>query len=109
MRAYSVDEADVLALRCTDGYRAAVAALAGRTASLLTEAESGRASLPGMGPLFVQIIIELYRDYLVELEGRGYDNLSAAGERVRVGTARKLIATARAVEAVLFRHGEREG
>lgn len=101
MAAHGVDEADVLALRCTDGYRAAIAALAGRAASLLAEAEAGRVSLPGAGPLFVQIIIELYRDYLVELERRGYDNLSAAGERVRVGGARKLLATARAVVSVL--------
>jgi phytoene synthase len=103
MSAHGVDETDVLALRCTDGYRSAVAALADRAASLLAEADAGRASLPGVGPLFVQVIIELYRDYLVELERRGFDNLSAAGERVRIGPARKLLAAVRAAGTVLTR------
>jgi len=102
MAAAGVDEEDVLALRCTDGYRDAVARLAQRANALLVEAEAGRTTLPGLGPLFVQIIVELYRGYLAELERRGYDNLSAAGERVRISTSRKLLATARAVGKVLF-------
>ena len=103
MDAYGVDEDDVLALRCTYEYCEAIRALATRARELLVEAEAGSVELPGLGPLFVQIIIELYRDYLVELERRGFDNLSRKGERVRIGTVRKIFATARAIRSIALR------
>lgn len=60
-------------------------------------AEEGGRRLPGAGPLFVAVIVELYRDYLTELERRGYDNLSAGGERVAISKPRKVLATLRAL------------
>lgn len=59
-------------------------------------------ALPAAGPLLAQTIIELYRDYLVELERCEYDNLSPGGERVRIGTLRKLSGGLRAAAALLW-------
>ena len=90
------------------GYREVVRAVSGRARELLSEAEDGRTALPGpLGPLFVQIIVELYRDYLEELRRRDYDNLTAVGggrgggDRVRISTPRKVLASLRAVAAVV--------
>ena len=41
--------------------------------------------------------VELYRDYLTELARRGFDNLSAGGDRVSISTPRKALATLRAL------------
>jgi phytoene synthase len=101
MAALGVSEADVLAGQCTPAYRELVARTAGRAEALLQRAEGGVRALPGAGPLLAQTIIELYRDYLVELEARGHDNLSAGGERVKVSTARKLGSTLRAIARLL--------
>ena len=45
--------------------------------------------------------VELYRDYLTELARRGFDNLSAGGDRVSISTPRKVWATLRALAKVL--------
>mmetsp|Transcript_3686 Transcript_3686/g.7155 ORF Transcript_3686/g.7155 Transcript_3686/m.7155 type:complete len:320 (+) Transcript_3686:96-1055(+) len=97
-----VSEADVLSGRCTPEYRALVARTALRAEELLQQAERGVRQLPAVGSLLAQTIIELYRDYLVELEQRGHDNLSPGGERVRVGKLRKLSASLRAAAALLW-------
>jgi len=102
MVAMGVSEADVLAGRCTPEYRALVARTAARAEALLQEAEQGVRALPAAGPLLAQTIIELYRDYLVELERCDHDNLSPGGERVRVGTLRKLSGGLRAAAALLW-------
>lgn len=101
MAAFGVSEEDVLARRATPEYRQLVARTAARAEALLREAERGATTLPGLGPLLAQTIVELYRDYLVELERRGHDNLSDGGERVRVGTVRKLGSTLRAAVRLL--------
>jgi len=101
MAALGVSEDDVLGRRATPEYRQLVARTAARAEALLLEAERGAPTLPGLGPLLAQTIVELYRDYLVELARRGHDNLSDGGERVKVGTARKLGSTLRAAVRLL--------
>ena len=49
------------------------------------------------------MVVELYRDYLAELERRGHDNLSVGGERVSISTPRKVLATLRAVRKLVVR------
>lgn len=91
----------MLQLKSSPGYRKVVASVADRAESLLKEAELGKSTLPGMGPLFVQIIVELYREYLVKLELIGYDNLNLSGERVKIKTTQKLMASVKAAIKVL--------
>jgi phytoene synthase len=107
LRQQGVLEDDVLALRLqpssSDGYCEVVRLVSNRAAELLLQAERGKDTLPGLGPLFVQVIIELYRGYLEQLETMEYNNLSATpGERVKISTPRKLAASAKAVAKVLF-------
>ena len=97
----AVETWERLAPATAHAYRELVARTAGRAEALLQRAEGGVRALPGAGPLLAQTIIELYRDYLVELEARGHDNLSAGGERVKVSTARKLGSTLRAIARLL--------
>jgi len=93
------------------GYTEAVEAVSDRARELLSEAEVGRTALPGpLGPLFVQVVVELYRDYLGELRRRGYDNLTGGrksddaddDDRVRISAPRKILASLRAVAAVVL-------
>lgn len=101
LRAEGVSTEDVLQLKSSPGYRKVVAEVADRAEGLLKEAEMGKSTLPGMGPLFVQIIVELYREYLIKLELIGYDNLNLSGERVKIKTIQKLMASLKAVIKVL--------
>lgn len=100
LSAAGVNEDDVLALRSSPGYREVVKSVSLRAEDLLAEAEAGRGTLPGLGPLFVQVIVELYRRYLDELKERGFENLASGGERVRISASRKLVATATAIVKV---------
>lgn len=101
LRAEGVSTEDVLQLKSSLGYRKVVAAVADRAEALLKEAELGKSTLPGMGPLFVQVIVELYREYLIKLELIGYDNLNLSGERVKIKTIQKLMASLKAVVKVM--------
>ena len=87
-----------------DGYKIVVKKVSVRALELLAIAESGKDTLPApLGPIFVQIIVELYRDYLDELDRRGYDNLSNSGDgedRVKISTLRKAKASLRAIATV---------
>ncbi len=103
LRAEGVSTEDVLQLKSSPEYRKVVAAVADRAEALLKEAEMGKSTLPGMGPLFVQVIVELYREYLIKLEHIGYDNLNLSGERVKIKTNQKLMASLKAVIKVLTR------
>jgi 15-cis-phytoene synthase len=107
LRAYNVQDDDVLVCQCSEGYRRVVQSVAIRATQLLQQAEAGRSTLPGpLGPLFVQVIVELYRGYLDELERRGYDNLtagSAGAERVKISTVQKLGASWKAVRKILLK------
>lgn len=103
LRAEGVSTEDVLQLKSSLEYRKVVAAVADRAEALLKEAEMGKSTLPGMGPLFVQVIVELYREYLIKLEHIGYDNLNLSGERVKIKTNQKLMASLKAVIKVLTR------
>ena len=89
-----------------NGYTAVVQEVSDRARELLAIAESGKDTLPPpLGPLFVQIIVELYQDYLDELKRRGYNNLSSndGSDRVKIGTVRKIKASLRAlVKAVML-------
>ena len=108
-----VDEASILevglnpssGVGAPDGYKKVVKQVSVRALEFLAIAEDGKDTLPGpFGPLFVQIIVELYRDYLEELDRRGYDNLSNTNgdgeDRVKISTLRKLKASWRAVAKV---------
>ncbi|KAL3801078.1 hypothetical protein HJC23_002371 [Cyclotella cryptica] len=97
LHAEEVSSDDVLMLKSSDGYCSVVRKVADRAEELLLEAEKGKSALPGIGPLFVQIIVELYRGYLIRLESMGYDNLNGTGERVSISVAQKLLATVRAL------------
>jgi phytoene synthase len=97
LRIEGVSGDDILMLKSSDGYCKVVREVATRAQELLLEAERGKSTLPGIGPLFVQIIVELYRVYLVRLEELGYDNLNVQGERVKISTMQKLSATVRAL------------
>ncbi|KAL7542234.1 hypothetical protein ACHAXR_011606 [Thalassiosira sp. AJA248-18] len=95
-----VTNEDVLNLKSSDGYRRTVQKVADRAHELLLEAEVGKAALPGVGPFFVQIIVELYRGYLVKLQQMNYDNLNAEGERVKISSLQKIAASGRAFYAI---------
>jgi phytoene synthase len=97
-----VSNTDILALKSSIGYRKVVKEVADRAKELLREAEIGKSTLPGIGPLFVQIIVELYRGYLIRLEEVQYDNLNARGERVKISTLQKFVATLRALKSILI-------
>ena len=114
----------------SNGYRNVVQTVSLRAHKLLIEAEIGARTtflleVP-FGILFVQIIIELYRDYLDELKyNRQYDNLTYNNnksrdngkglstssinttdkeyERVKISPMRKLQASFRAVIKVIFK------
>lgn len=101
MRSLMIRESDVLDGRSTQAYCKLVQRKAARAETLLREAEVGSRLLPGLGPAVVCIIIELYRDYLVELGRRGYDNLGTGGDRVSISTTRKVLATFRALGKLL--------
>lgn len=81
------------------GYCNVVKRVAIRADELLQEAQIGKDTLPGvLGPLFVQIIVELYRGYLVKLKKMEYDNLNnVRGDRVKISTLQKLSAVGSAV------------
>ncbi|KAL7530736.1 hypothetical protein ACHAWF_003491 [Thalassiosira exigua] len=97
-----VSNAEILDLRtASPGYRTIVEKVAARARELLAEAEDGKSSLLGLGPLFVQIIVELYRGYLVKLERLGYDNLGSDRERVKISALQKMAASVKAVFVVL--------
>ena len=102
LRAEGVTTEDVLQRKSSPEYRKVVAAVADRAEALLLEAEIGKSTLPGIGPLFVQIIVELYREYLVKLEQIGYDNLNLRGERVKINSIQKLMASAKAAIKVFL-------
>ena len=92
-----------LILATPRGYKNVVKKVSRRALELLDSAENGKDTLPTpLGPLFVQIIVELYRDYLEELKSRDYDNLcSNVGEdRVKISTLRKVKASLRAITKV---------
>ena len=96
-----VSNVDILNLKSSDGYCRVVQTVAIRAHELLKEAEIGKNTLPGLGPLLVQIIVELYRGYLVKLHDLDYDNLNADGERVKINTLEKIGATGKAVYSIL--------
>ena len=97
-----IADTEILNLRASEGYCRVVKTVADRAEALLQQAETGKFCLPGVGPLLVQIIVELYRGYLEQLAVMDYDNLSVdGGERVRISTMRKIKATATAVGAIL--------
>jgi phytoene synthase len=102
LQAQKVQNEDVLALKSSRGYRNVVKSVSNRAWTLLEQAEEGRNTLPGLGPLFVQVIVELYRGYLDELERREYNNLTVEGERVKIGTSRKLMASIIALKKVML-------
>ncbi len=107
-----VDESSILELGLSaspgvsapDGYKTVVKTVSVRALQLHAIAEEGKDTLPApLGPIFVQIIVELYRDYLSELERRHYDNLCHSGDgedRVKISTLRKVKASWRALEKV---------
>lgn len=101
MEALGIAEEDVLAAKSTPAYRSLVKQKVARANDLLRQAMEGARQLPGAGPLFVSIIVELYRDYLRELGRRGYDNLSTGGERVKISRVRKLLSSLRAIVKVV--------
>jgi phytoene synthase len=101
LQANGVQNEDVVALQSSNGYRQVVRQVAGRAEDLLREAEVGKSTLPGLGPLLVQIIVELYRGYLEQLEKLEYNNLKPGGERVRISTGRKLTATLKALGTMI--------
>ena len=87
------------------GYSNVVRKVSARALELLDIAEKGKDTLSSpLGPLFVQIIVELYRDYIDELKSRDCDNLSSnsnGGEdRVKISTLRKVRASLRAITKV---------
>ncbi|GFH52512.1 hypothetical protein CTEN210_08988 [Chaetoceros tenuissimus] len=98
---YHVLEEDIMNYKSSKEYCAVVKHVADRATDLLEQAEEGKKSLPGLGPLFVQIIIELYREYLEKLESFGYDNLNTKGERVRISSLQKLGSVVKAVGKII--------
>lgn len=101
LRENGVEEEDVLALRSSEGYCRVVRLVADRAEDLLVEAEVGKSTLPGLGPLLVQIIIELYRGYLEQLEALEYNNLLIGGERVKISKGRKVVSTIKALGVLM--------
>ena len=103
LRAENCSNEDILSLKSSNGYCRAVQTVAERAHELLMEAEIGsKSTLPGIGPLFVQIIVELYRGYLVKLKQMNYDNLNAEGERVKISSMEKVGATIKALTHIMF-------
>jgi len=98
----NVSNEDILSLNSSDGYCRVVQKVADRADELLMDAEVGKSSLPGLGPLFVQIIVELYRTYLVKLQQMNYDNLHSEEERVKISFLQKLGASTKAMYVILF-------
>ena len=96
-----VSNGDILELTSSEGYCRVVEKVADRAEELLAEAEIGRTTLPGLGPLFVQIIVELYRSYLTKLRHMNYDNLATEGERVKIGIVQKVFVSCKALVAVV--------
>lgn len=101
LQSESVSNEDILNLKSSDGYCRVVKNVADRARELLAEAGIGKSTLPGLGPVFVQIIIELYRGYLVKLEDMNYDNLNGEGERVKISTLEKIGASVKALFIVV--------
>ena len=99
--AEGVTTGEVLQGKSSPGYQKVVALVANRAEALLLEAEEGKTTLGGIGPLFVQIIVELYREYLIKLENIGYDNLNFSGDRVKISTTQKLLASFKATIKIL--------
>ena len=98
LREAGVSVGDVLRLEPSGAYRDVVRRVSGRAEGLLREAEDGRSTLPGLGPVFVQIIVELYREYLTKLRAASYDNLSGStGDRVSISFPQKVKAVLRAL------------
>ena len=98
LREAGVSVGDVLRLEPSGAYRDVVRRVSGRAEGLLREAEDGRSTLPGLGPVFVQIIVELYREYLLQLRDASYDNLSGStGDRVSISFPQKVKAVLRAL------------
>ena len=95
----NVSNEDILNLKSSNGYCKVVKRVADRAHQLLGEAEIGKSTLPGLGPLFVQIIVELYRSYLIKLQEINYDNLNSEGERVKITTLQKMGAAGKALFA----------
>ncbi|CAB9504599.1 Phytoene synthase, chloroplastic [Seminavis robusta] len=77
LQAKGVLESDILAGQSSPQYQAVVQQVAHRAEELLQAAERGKQCLPGLGPLLVQIIVELYRGYLDQLE-RPTENASGS-------------------------------
>ena len=103
LRENNVKEDDIFLLQSKPGYCRVVKSVSERAHQLLSEAEAGRSTLPGvLGPFFVQIIVELYRGYLEKLETMDYNNLSIGGERVRISTYQKVTASVKAISTLLF-------
>eukprot|EP00522_Entomoneis_paludosa_P002570 CAMPEP_0172471210 /NCGR_PEP_ID=MMETSP1065-20121228/67700_1 /TAXON_ID=265537 /ORGANISM="Amphiprora paludosa, Strain CCMP125" /LENGTH=310 /DNA_ID=CAMNT_0013229305 /DNA_START=145 /DNA_END=1077 /DNA_ORIENTATION=- len=111
LHAHNVDQAEILARQSSSGYETVVQIVAERAHELLQQAEVGKDCLPGFGPILVQVIVELYRGYLVELERRGYNNLQSPSSRnkcseqearVKISTMQKLKALLTAVQKVYF-------
>ena len=97
-----VSNEDILNLISSDGYCRVVNKVADRAHELLREAEVGKSTLPSLEPLFLQIIVELYRGYLVKLGELNDDNLGTeAGERVRISSLQKIAASGKAIFAVV--------
>ena len=94
-------EMDIMNYKSSKEYCRVVKQVADRATDLLEQAEEGKKSLPGIGPLFVQIIIELYREYLEKLESFDYDNLNTKGERVRISTLQKLGSVFKAIGKII--------
>lgn len=105
LQKYGVCEDDIVSLQASPEYCRVVQLVAERAAELLATAEQGKRTLPGFLPvLMVQIIIELYREYLIKLENMGYNNLQPrpdGDDRVRIGTVQKLAASWKALNTVL--------
>ena len=86
------------------GYKSVVKMVSSRAEELLQKAEEGKDCLPGLGPLLVQIIIELYRNYLLELAKRDYDNLTPVDgeERVKITKYQKAVSVFQALQKIYF-------
>lgn len=97
----NVLEEDIMNCMSSKDYCNVVKQVADRANNLLLQAEEGKTSLPGLGPLFVQVVIELYRGYLDKLESLEYDNLNVQGERVRISSVQKLCAVFKAIGKII--------
>jgi phytoene synthase len=93
-------ECDIASLKATARYRKLVRLQARRASALLDRAEEAVPRMQPAAAALVTVLIELHRELRRELASRGYDNLS--GERVRVGTARKVRISVTAVLRVVL-------